>query len=245
VIVPPALLLSALALCQSPAPSTAAVRAAYAEADDLYLHRNRGRDLELSVSVLEGRLAQDPADAQALWRLGRSLLRLGEEARGTEERLALFERAEGSIERSLRIDERSAEAHYWCGLAMGRAGQERGMLRSLFLVGPIRRHMRRALELDPRMGRAHQVLGEMAKEIPGFAGGSKRRAVAELEEAVRLSPGYSAAYISLAKACVEVGEKEKARAVLRRVLELKAPDDPAEHGENVAEAGRMLSELGP
>ena len=238
-----AFLLPGPALCQPPAVSTAAAQSELAEADDLYFHRNRGRNLELSLSVLEGRLARRPADAQALWRLGRSLVRLGEGTRETKERLSIFERAQSSVERSLEIDERSAEAHYWCGVAAGRAGQARGMLRSLFLVGPIRRHMKRALELDPGMGRAHQVLGEIQKEIPGFAGGSKREAVAEIEKAVRLSPGYTAGYTALAEAYLAVGDKEGARRVLRRAFELKAPEDPGEHEENLADARKLLEGL--
>lgn len=215
----------------------------FEEIDRLYFHRHQGDNLGASISRLEERLKGDPSDAQALWRLGRSLVRRGERKSATAEKLAEFRRAMELIESSLSIDERSADANYWWGLAAGRYGQTRGMLRAMFLVRPIRKRMRRALELDPRRGGAHHVLGEMLRRIPVFAGGSKKGAVAELEEALRLSPNWTVNYTALAEAYLEVREKDKAKAVLKRAFEVREPDDPAEHEDNLADARRMLKEL--
>jgi tetratricopeptide (TPR) repeat protein len=216
----------------------------YAEIDSLYFHRDKAGDLEKSQALLDDRLAAEPGDIGTLWRLSRGLVRVGERRTDKRERLAFFEKAKSSAERALELDEKCAEAHFGWGVAAGRVGQERGMLRSLFLVAPIKRHMRRAIELDPGMGRAHMVLGEILRQLPGFAGGSKRGAVAELEEAVRVSPDYTAAYPSLAEAYLALGDKEKARGALQTALEVKAPEDPGEHEENLADARRMLAELG-
>lgn len=215
----------------------------FAEADRLYLHRHQGSNLESALALLEGRLAAVSDDAQTHWRLCRARVRLGERRTDRKERRELFEKARAHAEKALALDERCAEAHYWWGVAAGRVGQERGMLRSLFLVGPIKKSMRRALELDPSLGRAHQVLGEILRQLPGFAGGSDKGAVAELERAVEVSPAYTAAYPSLAEAYLAVGEKEKAKAALRAALAVRAPEDPGEHDENVADAKRMLAEL--
>ncbi|HAH06582.1 MAG TPA: hypothetical protein DCM05_08655 [Elusimicrobia bacterium] len=220
-----------------------AVPADLGEADRLYLHRHQGSNLESALSLLEGRLSAAPDDAGTRWRLCRALVRLGERRQGRTERRALFEKARAHAERALELDEKCAEAHYWWGVAAGRVGQERGMLRSLFLVGPIKASMRRALELDPSMGPAHMVLGEILRQLPGFAGGSNKGAAAELEAAVKASPNYTAAYPSLAEAYLALGEKEKARGALRAALEVGEPEDPGEHDENLADARRLLAEL--
>ena len=58
------------------------------------------------------------------------------------------------------------------------------MLKSLFLVGTIRREMETTLKLDPSHGGAHHVLGELYWQLPGFAGGDKELAVREFEKAL-------------------------------------------------------------
>ncbi len=214
------------------------------EVDRLYFHREQGQNLEESLSLLEGLLSQEPRSAALLWRQGRSLVRLGERLKARKERLSAFERAEESLRLASALDPREAEARFWLGVAMGRRGQTRGILRSLFLVGPIRREMRAALSLDPGHGGAHHVLGEIYLQLPGFAGGDKKAGARELEEAVRLSPNYTANYPTLAEAYLALGEREKAVAVLRKVSEVREPSDPAEYPDNLREARELLKRLG-
>lgn len=250
-----AVLLLPLTILLSPGPARAADAAAstsaaagaagsFADVDRLYLQRQLEGNLERSNALLEERLRAAPDDSDALWRLGRGLTRLGERRKAARERLELFERARLLLEKSIALREPSADAHFWLGLALGRVGQTRGMLRSLFLVGPIKENMRRAIALDPGHGGAHHVLGEMLRQLPGFAGGSKKRAVAELETAVRLSPDWTANYPALAEAYLDAGERAKAVEALRRAFAVKTPADPGEHEENLADAREMLTKLG-
>jgi tetratricopeptide (TPR) repeat protein len=220
-------------------PKPRASEAPYLEADRLYFHRNEPGSLARSRSLLEAL----PEEAGSLWRLGRLWIRLGERAAGRE-RAACFEKAKGLLDRARKADPSCAQAWYWWGVAAGRWGQEKGMMKSVFLVGPIRRSMRRALELDRGHGGAHLVLGEMLRRLPGVAGGSRKAALEELEAAVRLWPDYLPAWISLAEAQAEAGLKEAARGSLERALEVASPADPGEFDENRAEAGRMMKRLG-
>jgi predicted Zn-dependent protease len=126
---------------------------------------------------------------------------------------------------------------------MGRRGQTRGILRSLFLVGPMRREMRTVLLLDPRNGGAHHVLGEMLMDIPAVAGGDKQEGVQELELAARLEPDYSPHFIDLAEAYIAVGQKAKAKAALEHIAAIRSPADPGEYDENVQDAREMLKKL--
>ncbi|MFH1723181.1 MAG: tetratricopeptide repeat protein [Elusimicrobiota bacterium] len=228
----------------SPRRASGAGAAGLEEADRLYFRRDREGGLERSIALLEERLRQEPEDAGVLWRLGRGLVRLGEREDTKRGRIELFTRAEETIGRAVAIDPDSAQAHYWHGVALGRHGEARGMLRSLFMVGPIKRRMRRALELDPGHGRAHLVLGQMYRRLPRVAGGSNERAVLELETALRLRPNDTALHPALAEACREAGDDRRAREVLLRIFEVREPEDPAESAGNVAEARRMLRELG-
>ena len=175
--------------------------------------------------------------------MGRDLVRLGERRAGKADQLAIYGRAEKLLRQAVALQPREAAAHFWLGLAMGRYGETRGILRSLFLIGPLRREMRTVLELDPRHGGAHHVLGEMLREIPAFAGGSKKEAVRELETAAKLEPDYSPHFTALAEAYMAVGERDKAHTALEHIFAIQHPADPGEYDENVQEARDMLKKL--
>ena len=214
-----------------------------AEADRLYFHRHQGRDLEDSIALLEGQSQSAPDQPAVLWRLGRSLVRLGERQNSKADKLAAYTRAEGLLKKAVELAPREPQTHFWLGIAMGRRGQTRGILRSLFLVGPMRREMRTVLELDPKSGGAHHVLGEMLMEIPALAGGDKKKGVRELELAAQLEPDYSPHFTALAEAYIAMGEKAKAKAALEHIAAIRNPADPGEYDENVQEARDMLKKL--
>jgi tetratricopeptide (TPR) repeat protein len=239
----PLLLAASLGHCQDPKTPAALPAAALAEADRLYFHRQLARNLEDSISFLEVQLKTAPDQPALLWRLGRSLLRLGERQSSKAEKLAIYARAEKLLARSVELAPRDAQAHYWLGIAMGRRGQARGILQSLFLIGPLRREMRIVLRLDPKNGGAHHVLGEMLLDIPAVAGGDKKKGVEELELAARLEPDYSPHFIDLAEAYVSLGEKDKAKAALEHIAAIRSPADPGEYDENVQDAREMLKRL--
>ena len=215
--------------------------AVFSESDRLYFHRHQGRNLEESISLLE---RMDQGEAPVLWRLGRSLLRLGERKEAKADKLADYTRAEALLKKAVALAPGDPQAHYWYGISLGRRGQVRGILRSLFLVKPLRREMRTVLELDPKSGAAHHVLGQMLVDIPAIAGGSKKEGVRELEKAAELEPDYSPHFTALAEAYLAVGEKDKARAACEHIIAIKTPADPGEYDDNVKEAREMLKKLG-
>ena len=126
---------------------------------------------------------------------------------------------------------------------MGRYGETKGIMKALFLVGPIKRAMEETIRLDPAHGGAHHVLGEILWQLPGFAGGDKKRALKEFEEAVRLSPDYTANHGPLAEAYLHFKRRDDAIKTLKAVEAVANPADPAEYPENLADARKRLAEL--
>lgn len=214
-----------------------------AEADRLYFHRHEGGNLEKSMSLIELRLQEDPGDPAALWRLARGLVSQAGRAGKDKERVAIYARAEDAAERAIERSPREAKGYYWKGMALGLNGKTRGMFRSMTAVGPLKRLMRKAIELDPEDPAPRHFLGEMQRQLPGFAGGSKKEAVRELEAAVRLGPNRLGAYLALARAFRDSGKLDEARRTLARALEVSAPDDPAQAEADYLEARRMLDGL--
>ncbi len=224
---------------------SAAHAADTASADALYRRRDEPRNLERSIAVLDDLLKASPDDAELLWRKGRSLMRRGEKRERKSDRLTDYRAAEELLKRSVALKPEAADAHYFYGVAMGRRGEAQGILKSLFLIKPIRREMSEALRLDPGHGGAHRVLGEILWQVPGFAGGDKKKALAEFEASVRLCPACTENYLPLAEAYREGGRKDDAVRVLKQGLEVKEPADPASAAEDLADLRKLLGGLAP
>lgn len=208
--------------------STAAV-------DAQYFERHQPGALDANIAALEAA----PADAEALWRLCRALVRRGEKGGG----VADFALARRRCEESVALSSAAANAHFWLGVALARYGEARGVVKSLALVRPIRAEMRKTLALDPGHGGAHQVLGQVYWKLPRLAGGDKKAALAEFEEAVRLSPRYTANYVPLAEALLHFGRREDAARVLEAALKVSDPADPAAAVEDAVKARSLLESL--
>ncbi|UPT72984.1 MAG: TRAP transporter TatT component family protein [Elusimicrobiota bacterium] len=222
--------------------------AAAADFDELYFHRNEGDNLqkniqELSLSVRSGGMGGGSTDAGALWRLCRAKVRRGESLKKKSERLAEYESAKLDCESSLAVSTGTADAHFWHGVALGRWAETKGMMKALFAIKTIKKDMAATLALDPSHGGAHNVLAEILWQLPGFAGGDKKKALAEFETALKLSPRYTANHQPLAEAYLHFGRKEDAIKVLKLVEAIKDPADPAEYPDNLADAKKLLEKL--
>jgi tetratricopeptide (TPR) repeat protein len=217
-------------------PSTAAI-------DALYFSRDKPGSLAKSIEDLEFRLKDNPREFDSLWRLSRSLVRRGERLDRKKDKIAAFARAEKLAAEAASIREDRAEAHYWHGIALGRHGQTRGIMRSVFMIGPIKERMARVLALDGRHSGAYHVLGEMYRQLPGFLGGSKSLAVANLEKALEYGPDHTAHYPALAEAYLDADRLEDAVRVLEAVAAVARPADPAEAAAHRADAREILKRL--
>lgn len=213
-----------------------------AEVDRLYFHRDQAGNLERSIARIDELLKTDPA-ADLYWRRCRSIVRRGELRDKKSAKLDDYDLARQDCEKSVKLDDKDPDAHFWYGVSMGRWGEAKGIMKAMFLIKPIRAEMAATLKLDPNYGGAHRVLGEMLWQIPGFAGGDKKKALEEYETAIRLSPNYSANYQVLAEAYVHFDRKDDAIKTLNGMLAIKEPADPAEFLENAADAKKLLAKL--
>lgn len=222
-------------------PAVHARAGTLARADELYFGRGQAGALERSNAILEGLLKARPDDAEALWRHARGLVRAGERARSKGEAIGIYERAEAEALRAVALSSGSADAWFTAGFAMGRRGEARGMMNSLFIIKPLRRDMEAALRLAPCHAGAHHLLGELFWQLPGFLGGSKAEALKHLEAALSCDPAYTAPYPTLAEVYLKLGRKADALGLVERIRKVERPADPAEFRENVADLEKTAS----
>lgn len=227
----------ALVLLSAALPSSAAD---LSSADALYFHRDQPQKLDAALAAYDELLKASPDDPEVLWRKGRALMRHGEKQARKAEKLADYLQAEDLLKRAVALKPGVADARFFYGVTMGRRGEAQGILKSLFLIKPIKKEMAEVLRLDPAHGGAHRVLGEILWQVPGFAGGDKKKAIEEFEAAVRLSPDYTANYEPLAEAYLKYGRKDDAIRVLRQGLAVTTPSDPAAAPDDQADLRKLL-----
>lgn len=205
--------------------------------DELYFHRNEPGKLDQNISGLTG------TDAPTLWRLCRAKIRRTEKLEKRSDKLAGYEAAKTDCEKSIALSSGTADAHFWLGVGLGRWAETKGMMKALFALKTIKKEMAETLRLDPNHGGAHHVLAEILWQVPGIAGGDKKKALAEFELAVKLSPTHSANYLPLAESYLYFDREDDARKTIAALQAIKDVADPAEYPDNLDDAKKLLAKL--
>jgi len=130
---------------------------------------------EQSKSLIESSIAEATSPTQKAelhWRAARAWLNLGDEAEdggsAEEELLAFFERGEAEAEKAIQADPSNHLGYYWKSANIGRWGQVKGILNSLFKAKPMRDLLQQAVAVEPEHADSYYVLGQLFEQVPGF-----------------------------------------------------------------------------
>ncbi len=228
----------------TPAVLAAAASGWIAEVEALYNDRENLSKVQRSVEILRQVVSNDPQNWEAYWRLARSLRWVGEKTE--KNRLPLFEEAKQMAERAVAIHPNSADAQYWLAACIGRWGEERGILQSLFAVKPMKAALDKVLEIDPDYARAYYVLSQLYRKVPGWpiSIGNKKQALEAAATAVRLDPKSTTYRLELAEAQLANNMKDEAKKNLQMVLSMPlTPGEPSESKEDKETAASMLAKM--
>ena len=152
---------------------------AHAAANDYtpLLRAHKYADVE---RIAAARLAQDPANAEALIARSEAILASGPAAR---------------IEEAVRLGEQCVAAHPQvsdCRLAHGNAlgakAMSNGIMSALGYAGPIRDEFKKAVELDPHNIEARFSLLQYYMQAPGIVGGGSGKAQALAAQTAAINP---------------------------------------------------------
>jgi len=134
---------------------------------------------------------------------------------------------------------------FWLGVNNGKYGESRGILKSLFLVGPIKEEMQ-VIAVDPAYehGGAYRVLGRMFYKLPGFAGGGVDKSIINLKKSLEYAPNVSTTHVFLAESYIKKKDYQSARNELNFVLRAAViPGLEPEFQADKAAAARLLEEI--
>jgi tetratricopeptide (TPR) repeat protein len=155
-------------------------------------------------------------------------------------RRALCAEARRTAEAVLAANPGDVEASVVLALVRGRELREAGVVRQSLGVGEFRRTLDRALAVAPDDVELLDAKASLLLELPRFAGGDPAAARDLLERLLVLDPQNAGAAISLARAEMELGGLDRARASLERAIQIARDkhDD-----ESLAQATARLRDL--
>ena len=109
-----------------------------------------------------------------------------------------------------------ARFHLVLAGAQGTAAQKDGVMAMLKYAFSVKKHIDRALELDPAYARAVYGLGVYYREAPKVVGGDPAKGLELLEKAYRLGPDDYGLHQVWIEALIDEGRKDDARRELAR-----------------------------
>ncbi len=147
---------------------------------------------------------------------------MGETA-DAEDKLFYYDKGVEYGEEGVEADEDSLEANFWLAVNYGSFGQEKGIMKSLSLVSPIKERAEKVLELDESYfyGGAWRVLGRLYHKAPGFplSIGNSKKALECFEKALEFGPKFYLNHLFIAEFYISERKKDKARGHLEWILE--------------------------
>jgi hypothetical protein len=221
-----------------PANRVAQAEALYAKRDDLAHVREAIRLIQLAR-------AADRANFEVAWRTAKFCYYLAAHTSDEKERDQTFKSGIEAGAAAVALQPGRPEGHFWRGANLGGRARSRGGLGALNSADEVRREMEAVIKADPgyQDGSAYMILGQIDLQVPGFFGGSKKRAVERLEKGLSFGGQNAFLRLRLAEAYLAVHRNEDARRQLADILSMKPdPGYIPEYKEAVAEAHKLLEE---
>ncbi len=217
----------------------------FAQAEQLYAQRESVERVREAVAVMRRARFADTGNYEAAWKLSKFSYYLGEHEKEDEKtrRAEAFREGIAAGEAAVRLEANKPEGHFWLGANLGGRARLEGPLYALASLPDIRKEMETVIRLDEGFqgGSAYLALGQIDLELPEMFGGSRERAVENLEKGLRFGEDNAMLRLRLAEAYLDVKRAPDARKQLDAIFKLKPhPDYVPEYKQVVAEARTLL-----
>jgi tetratricopeptide (TPR) repeat protein len=193
--------------------------------DGLYRQRETIAMAQRAEQIWAERLAKNPKDFEAAWKLARARYWLGTHA-PEKSRKPYLEGGIAAGRAAIALAPNRPEGHFWTAANMGALAESFGLRQGLKYRGDIKAEIETVLRLDPafQQGSADRALGRWYFKVPGLFGGSNKKSEAHLRTSLTYNPNSTASLYFLAETLIAEGKKDEARATLEKLL--AAPIDP-------------------
>lgn len=205
---------------------------ALARADKLLMEEdNTVANLQASLKAYDEALATGLAPPKAAWvhaRKSMALFRLGDLASGTDAKCAWYKQGQKEAEKGIGLDPKCADAYFYKATNMGRCGEQRGVMQSLFMVKDVVGAFKTAVSVEPGHADSLLALAMVDARLPSFAGGSNSRAEAGLRNLLKQHPHFTRGTVALAELLADMGRKQEAVRLAEQVVQEPSPQSPGD-----------------
>jgi tetratricopeptide (TPR) repeat protein len=198
-----------------------------------------------AVAIYDAMIAAGDAPSSVYGHEAQAYLRLGDlisAEKDEDKKLATYKKGQAIADAGIAKDARCASCWFWHGATLGRWGETRGIMQSLFILGDVKTAFQKVLSIEPDNEDATLSLALIDAKVPGFAGGSIERAEAAMRKVVAKLPKFTRARLDLAEVLWDDGKKDEAKALAAGVVVEK---DPLHRGEwrkfDVKRAQKLLA----
>lgn len=178
-------------------------------------------NLDTAFDLLEELTEKDPTCDWAYGLLSEIYYWTGEFA-PVNDKLFNFEHGVKYGEKGVEVNEESLEANFWLSVNYGSFGTEKGIMKSLELIKPIKACAERVLKIDESYfyGGPWRVLGRLYHKAPGFpfSIGDTKKGIECLEKALEFGPKFYLNHLFIAEAYQSASNKNKAKEHLEWVI---------------------------
>lgn len=190
-------------------------------ADALFMERERIENVRASIELLESAGAVAGDDFEIMWRSGRALFFLGQEAETKTASREFHTRGARVCKRAAQRAPARVEGHFWLGVNLALQAQAANPLMAIRLARRARRSLERAVRIDPGFHDAGplRVLARLKQKLPRLLGGGRARAHADFIRAIELAPSNTVTRLYFAELLLEMGDVASARRELETVID--------------------------
>ena len=165
-----------------------------------------------------------------------------------EDKLFYYEKGVEYGEQGVEADEDSLEANFWLSVNWGSYGYEKGIMKSLSLIKPIKEKAEKCIEIDDTYfyGGPWRVLGRLYNKAPGFpiSIGDNKKSLECFEKALEFGPKFYLNHLFIAELYISDRKKDKAREHLEWVVEAELnPNHEDEDQVYKQQAEELLEKL--
>jgi tetratricopeptide (TPR) repeat protein len=157
------------------------------------------------------------------------------------ERIKYYKTAEILAKRAIKLNEGSAEAHYYYALALARINENASSKQKIANAKLIKSEVDRAITLNPKLPGPYHILGRWNRTVAGFGtiekaminsffggvppGGSYDDAIKAFMKAISLEPKYMNHQYELAQTYFEMGKEVEAKLWAQKTLQITPAHD--------------------
>lgn len=223
------------------------------EAEDKFNNAEEIEALQLYEEVLE----MDPEHFEALWNASVLHAREGYRKEDESDQEEWFQKAVDLAEKAVEYHPEKGHSHYALAVAKGRLSVLKGTRDRISVAHEIRDHLQKASEYEPEFAPIWHLWGVWHSDVAnissaeraaasliseGIPDGDNETAEEYLKKAIELDSEHILFRLDLARHYLEIGEDEKAKETLQKLLDLEpqTKDDPGK----LDEAKELLEDLG-